>query len=318
MTEVWALTTYFNPMRYSSRLTNYRVFRQHLGLPLITVEGCYGGRAELTAEDAEVLIKVDYEHLLWQKERLINHAINLLPKSVTILAWLDCDVVFDDPNWFVRLQRVLADAPVAQCYSTLLDLPASNGYAAPTPATIRRAEQSIAAFVLDPNAFGVSDAEAKEMLHGTALGGAWAGRRDFLESCGLFDRMILGGGDRAFAYACFGHFDDAIRIARMTPRLAQDYRRWATGVFETVQGRVGLIEGKLLHLWHGAMADRQYLARHELLSNADFDPGAHIRVARSGAWEWSANAPETLRHIVTRYFQNRREDGHDASPEGAR
>jgi hypothetical protein len=46
---LWAVTTYFNPMRYRRRLSNFRLFRKHLNIPLVAVELAYGKEFELPA-----------------------------------------------------------------------------------------------------------------------------------------------------------------------------------------------------------------------------------------------------------------------------
>ena len=35
---MWAVTTFFTPAGYRNRLRNFRVFRQHLPIPLLAVE----------------------------------------------------------------------------------------------------------------------------------------------------------------------------------------------------------------------------------------------------------------------------------------
>jgi hypothetical protein len=40
--RLWAVTSYFNPMKYQRRRANYRLFRERLGVPLLTVELAYG------------------------------------------------------------------------------------------------------------------------------------------------------------------------------------------------------------------------------------------------------------------------------------
>jgi hypothetical protein len=38
LSALWAIAAYFNPARYARRLANYRVFREHLAVPLVAVE----------------------------------------------------------------------------------------------------------------------------------------------------------------------------------------------------------------------------------------------------------------------------------------
>ena len=68
---MWAITSYFNPARYRRRLSNYRIFRANLGVPLVTVELSFDGQFELTEGDADILIQIPAGAMLWQKERLL-------------------------------------------------------------------------------------------------------------------------------------------------------------------------------------------------------------------------------------------------------
>src|SRR5437016_4683011 len=96
---LWGITSYFNPMRYRRRLSNFRLFRKHLNIPLVVVELTYGEVFELHEKDAEVLIQLRGGAVLWQKERLLNVALSALPSSCDKVAWLDCDIIFDDIGW---------------------------------------------------------------------------------------------------------------------------------------------------------------------------------------------------------------------------
>jgi hypothetical protein len=45
--EIWAITTFFNPAGYRQRYQNFRIFREHLSVPLVAVELGYGNDFEL-------------------------------------------------------------------------------------------------------------------------------------------------------------------------------------------------------------------------------------------------------------------------------
>src|SRR5579864_1198351 len=100
--KLWAITAYFNPTGSRRRLTNYRLFRKWLPLPLVTVELSFAGDFELGAEDADILIQLKEGDTLWQKERLLNVALNALPISCTMVVWLDCDIIIGGQDWAER------------------------------------------------------------------------------------------------------------------------------------------------------------------------------------------------------------------------
>ena len=93
------VTSYFNPMKSRRRLTNYRVFSSRLNAPLLTVELSFDGQFELTSADADHLIQLSGGDVMWQKERLLNIALEAVPHDVEDVAWIDCDVVFESRDW---------------------------------------------------------------------------------------------------------------------------------------------------------------------------------------------------------------------------
>jgi hypothetical protein len=139
----------------------------------------------------------------------------------------------------------------------------------------------------------------------TTLGLAWASHRAVLERHGLYDACITGSGDRAILCAALGQFDYGIRALGMNACRSEHYLKWARPVSATIGGSVGCMPGRVLHLWHGNLRNRQYQARHAGL--ADFDPDTDIALDRNGCWRWSSDKPG-LHRVVARYFDSRRED----------
>ena len=104
---MWAITSYYNPVGYKRRFTNYGVFRESLRIPLVTVELSFDGRFALTNKDADILIQVSGGAVVWQKERLLNVAIKSVPSDVSSIAWLDCDTFFERLDWIDEAKRKL-------------------------------------------------------------------------------------------------------------------------------------------------------------------------------------------------------------------
>lgn len=55
---LYAITSYFNPAGFQNHLAKYRVFRDHLTVPLITVELSFDGKFELNKSDADHLVQI--------------------------------------------------------------------------------------------------------------------------------------------------------------------------------------------------------------------------------------------------------------------
>ena len=115
--DFWAITTYFNLTKGSKRLENYHCFRRHLTAPLLTVEWHPDRHFQLKGCDADVLLQVGGGDLMWQKERLLTIAIAALPDYVKYVAWIDCDVLFDNPDWKEEARGLLDSNSVIQLFS---------------------------------------------------------------------------------------------------------------------------------------------------------------------------------------------------------
>src|SRR5438045_2016831 len=87
--DLWAITCYFNPAGYRRRLANYRIFRERLTIPLLAIELAYGSNFELNEKDADILIQLRGRDVMWQKERLLNVALQSVPPTCHKIAWLD-------------------------------------------------------------------------------------------------------------------------------------------------------------------------------------------------------------------------------------
>jgi hypothetical protein len=302
--RLWGVTSYFNPMRYRRRLANFRAFRARLDVPLVAVELAYGPDFELTEGDADVLIRLRGRDVMWQKERLLNVALEALPGDCRKVAWLDCDVLFESSDWADRLDRLLDRHPLVQAFSRVAHL--SPRWKPDDGATAAQFTQSgVLALVAE---VGV-DALASRIPTGpgsSSKGLAWAARRELLAEHRLYDACIVGGGDMALAAAVLGRFDVATRT--MNGRQAEHYLRWAAPWHDTVSGHVGALDATVFHLWHGDVGNRRYRERHDGLAPHTFDPAVDIALDDTGAWRWSSDKPAMHEYVRT-YFASRREDG---------
>ena len=200
--RLWAITSYFNPAGYRSRLSNYRLFRERLAVPLVTVEWARDGRFALSPEDAAILVQVSGGDVLWQKERLLNLALGHLPDECDSVAWLDCDVIFADDAWPILASDALRRDAVVQLFQERCDLPqhADLGQLAiwDEPPSATSCGYNLAC----GNMTCVDLANNESVLKlKTTDGLAWAARRHVLARHGFYDACILGSGDRAMLCA---------------------------------------------------------------------------------------------------------------------
>jgi hypothetical protein len=305
--DTWIMVSYFNPCRYVTKKLNFDLFAERLkstAANLLVIEmALEGGEFEL-GNDHDV-IRVRGNGVMWQKERLLNLATSSLPASCTKVAWLDCDLLFEDPEWLERTSDALEHHVVVQPFSHCVRLPRGHVELQGVGQEGEPIAESFAAvFARDPSL----SRDAGFQLHGHT-GYAWAARRELLDACGLYDACLTGSGDHLMAHAFAGALESrCISATTGSGPYADHFARWAEKADRIVGGRLGHVPGRVLHLWHGTIADRRYHQRNQDLKALAFDPDHHLRHAENGLWEW-AEAPAELQAWATDLFVSRNEDG---------
>lgn len=305
MSALWAITSFFNPAGYHSRLHNYRIFRKRLSVPLVSVELAYGERFELGPGDAERLIQVRGHHVLWQKERLLNLALAAVPAGCRKIAWLDADIVFEDPEWALKADRLLNRRQLVQLFRYRLDL--DRGATVDEP--FGKTRISVASAAAEGPVARDELVNRPGLVPGRpSTGLAWAARRELFEERGFYDAAILGLGDRLMTTAALGVPEWGAENGCMNDRHREYFYRWAVPFGRSLDGAVDFLDGTILHPWHGETKHRRGMERYADFARFDFDPEADLALDEHGCWRWSSDKPEMHRHVRD-YFFRRREDG---------
>ncbi len=306
--KIWAITAYFNPMRYRSRPRNYRIFRSRLTLPLVAVELAYDGAFELGKPDADLLIQIRGGDILWQKERLLDIALAAVPASCDKVVAIDCDVIFEPADPWPLVCESLENHVVVQPFKDAFDLPSEwRGAGLAESATDRGLSVGYAAATGTSIASVLAPAFADGRRPPWRTGFALAFHRDLLDRHGFYFGRALGGNDRALLCAALGQYEALAEIHHLTARQEEHFREWAVPFHETAGGHLGYADAAIGHLRHGSIKNRQYLDRHRLLRDLDFDPYTDIAVDDVGCLRWSSDKPR-LHRLAVEFFRSRRED----------
>lgn len=304
MNELIVITTYFNPCRYATRRNNYDLFMagmRRAGVTCITVE-CAFGNEEFELPSSLEVIQVRSQTLLWQKERLLNLASSWLPRSCKYVAWLDCDILFDNPQWARDLANVLKHRKVVQVFETCLRLERGNVQGG-TP-DIANSFASVMQKRPDSLNAGRYD------LHGHT-GYGWAMHREIFDTLGLYEAAVSGSADHFMAHAIFGDYNFCITNAlKRDERQIGHLKDWGNRFHLMVQGSLGVVPGRIKHLWHGDSVNRRYFLRMHEITDLGFDPWTDLKLTPGAPIEWAQglNKPG-LQQYFKNYFSNRREDG---------
>jgi hypothetical protein len=301
--ELWVVSTYFNPRGYKSKRANLVRFLTGLreqGVPFRIAE-CAFGNAPFDLPPCSSVLHVRTPDVIWQKERLLNLLVSALPAECTKIAWLDCDLLFEDPSWHSKLSLMLDTYTIVQPFS----------YAAKLP---RGQDRYVDGSTLLPSfAFIATQQKMKLKLpykgHGHP-GYAWAARREWLSAHALYDACVIGGGDHLMAHAFTGKWPSRCnsQIPLRNRAFKEHFKNWTAHIDPSALQPIGYVEGRILHLWHGEARFRHYSNRHRLLNRTGFDPKRDLTLSPQGTWVWSESAPKPLKRLVAHYFAARRED----------
>lgn len=82
--------------------------------------------------------------------------------------------------------------------------------------------------------------------------------------------------------------------------------------YADLQGEIGVVQGRLTHLWHGDLQARHYSQCHTDFAGFQFNPYQDIAIANNDCWRWNSAKPDTakpdMQHYVSEYFALRQED----------
>lgn len=255
---------------------------------------------------------------LWMKEAAINVGVQHLglqhPEWEQV-CWLDSDVHFVRPNWvgeaIHKLQHGMqSDVAFLQMFSHARDLgpnyemlaedyPHANGigfakaWQNGTLKTTLSPEIIQDLKTLSSDIAGLSDDFKKleqdlgQIYYGPQRvfpGLAWGCTRKAWDAVGgLLDIAVWGGGDWHMSHALIEKTEGMMRND-----LHHNYKKivnqWYQRCRTQVRRNVLVMDGTILHHWHGRKAQRGYNSKHALLAKFGFDPPRHLKRDSSGLY----------------------------------
>ena len=303
----------YNPVRWQSRISLAIAWARHMvdsGAKVTLVECLLGARqSELVGKlpDEVEHITVRATTLSWNKETLLNLALERSKYRTPYIAWVDADVAFHKPTWAEDTVHALQQYAVVQPWASALDL-GPNG----EPMMVKGVHVHTSFAKVWHDNLEVKNWHPPKGPYGDApayahCGYAWAIRRDVLNNIGgLIEVSGLGAGDHQMAMAFIGQIENSIH-GKTSPGYQAAIRAWAERAWKYVQGNVGFVNTTLSHHWHGPKELRRYHERWSILIEEGFDPVTDIKRNLDGVIELAGNKPR-MAHRFDQYFRERNED----------
>jgi hypothetical protein len=143
---------------------------------------------------------------------------------------------------------------------------------------------------------------------------AWAATRQAWDEVGgLIDWAIWGGGDWHMAHALVEKMDGMMHTS-LHPNYMAMVMAWAERCRRNIRGNVGVMEGSIVHNWHGRKTERGYAVKHRLLAKIGFDPIRHLKRDFQGLYQLHDDGSEAyvqLRDAMRMIATERNEDSID-------
>ncbi len=277
------ITSYFNFTNSNKIKQNYINFRKKFPYDIITIEVALPNQKFFI--DDSIKIKCSNNQILWQKERCLNIALENLSPTTDSVSWIDADIILHNDNFLNDANDTLSNYKVAQIFERVFELPNVNS----THNTISFAKDYIEGHHLDY----------------AAVGFGWAMRREVLEY-GFYDSDILGNSDCLQLISWLGLWNHRL-VKQLTPKHRLHYLLWAIKSFNLVNSNIGCIKGDIEHMYHGSMINRAYVARSQILTDNNFDPGIDIKIDDNKLYVLSDSKP-ILQNQILNYFMDRKDD----------
>lgn len=299
--KLYCITTFFNPANFKSLRENYYRFRSSLeknsNIDLLTIELSFNGEFQLEGPYIE---RLNSHSVMWQKERLINYGISRLPANAKYVAWLDCDILFLQPDWAETAIEKLKNNDIIQMFKKVYFAP-KNEY------SFNRKYQSqqgvIWQYKIHKN--WLKRRILKELPF-SSPGFGWSARLDYLRKIdGIYDKNIIGSGDTCLVDILLDSWAIHGYEKKLTSKMRENILVYAQKVFDN-RPRLDYNPIDILHLYHGSTPNRQYMERHEIVKKYDFDPTIDIRL-ENNVFEWNSDKIGMHKEIEE-YFYGRKED----------
>ena len=347
---LYAVVPLFNPWRWKSRIKHTERAIQHFhdsGAVIVLVEIAFNRREFVFADSGldgymascgindnrfrHKYIGLRTKDELWLKENAINLGVASLPHDWQQVCWLDSDVHFLRPNWTGECIQKLQHYAFLQMFSHARDLgpnyemmgedyPHANGLSfvsawmkgivRSSPDDPVRTENLVIEQNEDDAGCSYGRLGEKRIFPGLA----WACTRKAWDDVGgLFDAAIWGGGDWHMAHALIEKTEGMMRndLHRNYKKLVnQWYQRCRTHIRQNV----GIMEGSIVHHWHGKKTGRGYNTKHALLAKFGFDPPRHLKRDFQGLYQLHddrSTAYVQIRDLMRKIAQERNEDSID-------
>jgi len=279
------ILVYFN-IQQSLRLIHNLLYVKNLldlaKIPYFIGELSIQGAPFLFAESANIF-HFQTDDIMFYKENIINLMEPLIPETYNKLCLMDADILFENPDWYTLISAKLNQVNICQPFSEACWLNISYNEIVHTNTSFTKKQ------------------------HGGHEGFVWCFQRDWFNKYKLPEASFIGSGDTIFVYAVLNK-----TIFKSHQYLYGILSAYIDNLPKDISA--DYLDLKIYHLYHGTIANRQYVSRHlkinnllERLNVTDIDEC--IEYNTTGIMKWKAPVRDALNAFMKEYLLERDDDG---------
>lgn len=301
--DLWIISCYYNSNSYKTKPKNFELFMERIEEAKINhlIVECAFKDQQFSLPKSKNILRIKTPDIMWQKERLLNIALENLPVRCKNILWIDCDVLFENPDWAKETVEKLKHYRVVQPFKEAIRLPKGFTH------YVGQGEKYYSfGYINSENPYIVS--EGRFDLHGHT-GFAWASHKSIFAKVGFYDVCIAGSGDHMMAHSFVGDWTTKCikRVIGNNENFYNHYTEWSKKIYPKIKSKISYVEGALLHLWHGDVENRNYVVRQRTLEEYQFNPYEDIALNNNNCWKWEGKN-DKLAKWAEEYFVLRKED----------
>lgn len=217
--------------------------------------------------------------IMFYKENIINVLEKKISPSYKYICMLDADIIFDNNDWYQNIIDKLKTFDICQPFEFAVWLNKEKEEIK-TKNSILRDNLGHPGFV-------------------------WAFKREWLTKYKLFDLCLIGGGDRILSSIVL---QEKIKNTYVINSIKDYLQKIPLNITNTN------IKGKVYHLYHGNITNRQYFDRYRIISHflkkntVNNNISQLITTNSDGIYEWNNKFRLKINAKILEYFINRKDD----------
>src|SRR5574343_131108 len=300
------LSCFYNPKKSPHRIAVFNKYYDSIKhMNHLIVECAIGDEPFQLTHIKKNILRIRAKDPLWHKESLINLAVKASPQYKYIF-WVDADLIFTNKMWMVdAVNNLKGGNKIVQLFEYGIHL--NEGETEPDFWLHEPKKYAHNPKTRHPQiwrSFGFNYVVRRDLSdslnydeHGH-VGFAWGATRELLTKVPLYEKALIGGADHIIAHAAVGQIHHNCIVKSFTADI-EEVDSWSRKFFREAQGKLGYISGDVYHLWHGDLANRQYLKRIQ-----EFTPIVKSAVTKDETGLYTTQSAVVLDYMTT-YLDNR-------------